>query len=55
MGMPGFVVDIIIEMYVAYIEGRLDAAEPRTPNTTTPTSLAEFARTALVPAIRANL
>ena len=55
MGMPGFVVDIIIEMYVAYIEGRLDAAEPRTPNTTTPTSLAEFARTTLVPAIRANL
>jgi uncharacterized protein YbjT (DUF2867 family) len=55
MGMPGFVVDIIIEMYVAYIEGRLDAAEPRTPNTTTPTSLAEFARTALVPAIRADL
>jgi uncharacterized protein YbjT (DUF2867 family) len=55
MGMPGFVVDIIIEMYFAYIEGRLDAAEPRTPNTTTPTSLAEFARTTLVPAIRANL
>jgi uncharacterized protein YbjT (DUF2867 family) len=55
MGMPEFVVDIIIEMYVAYIEGRLDAAEPRTPDTTTPTTLAEFARTTLVPAIRASL
>jgi len=55
MGMPEFVVDIIIEMYVAYIEGRLDAAEPRTPDTTTPTTLAEFARTTLVPAIHASL
>ncbi len=55
MGMPEFVVDIIIEMYVAYIEGRLDAAELRTPDTTTPTTLAEFARTTLVPAIRASL
>jgi uncharacterized protein YbjT (DUF2867 family) len=51
MGMPDFVVEIVIEMYVAYIEGRFDAAEPRTPDTTTPTTLAEFARTTLVPAI----
>jgi len=51
MGMPDFTVEIIIEMYVAFREGRLDQAEPRTPDTTTPTTLAEFARTTLVPAI----
>jgi len=51
MGMPDFIVEIILEMYVAFREGRLDQAEPRTPDTTTPTSLAEFARTTLVPAI----
>jgi uncharacterized protein YbjT (DUF2867 family) len=55
MGMPNFVVEIIAEMYVAFREGRLDPAEPRTPDTTTPTTLAEFARTTLVPAISAKL
>jgi uncharacterized protein YbjT (DUF2867 family) len=54
MGMPDFLVEIILEMYGAYREGRLDQAEPRTPNTTTPTTLAEFARTALVPAVKAK-
>jgi uncharacterized protein YbjT (DUF2867 family) len=54
MGMPDFVADIILQQYVAFREGRLDPAEPRTPNTTTPTTLAEFARTRLVPAILAN-
>jgi len=48
MGMPDCIVEIILEMYVAFREGRLDQAEPRTPDTTTPTSLAEFARTTLV-------
>ena len=55
MGMPDFIVEIILEMYVAFREGRLDQAEPRTPDTTTPTTLAEFARTTLVPAIGAQL
>jgi len=54
MGMPDFIVEIILEMYVAFREGRLDQAEPRTPDTTTPTTLAQFARTTLVPAIRAR-
>ena len=53
MGMPDFLVDIILEMYGAYRDGRMDPAEPRTPDTTTPTTLAEFARTRLVPAIKA--
>jgi hypothetical protein len=38
MGMPDFVVEILIEQYVAFREGRLDSAEPRTPDTTTPTT-----------------
>ena len=51
MGMPDFLVDIILEMYGAYRDGRMDPAEPRTPETTTPTTLTEFSRTTLVPAI----
>lgn len=55
MGMPAFVIDMVLEMYGAFRDGRLDAAEPRTPETTTPTSLALFARTKLVPAVQAKL
>ena len=55
MGMPDFLVDIILEMYGAYRDGRMDPAEPRTPDTTTATTLTEFARTTLVPAINAAL
>jgi uncharacterized protein YbjT (DUF2867 family) len=55
MGMPDFLVDIILEMYDAYRDGRMDPAEPRTPDTTTPTTLAEFARTKLAPAVHARL
>jgi len=54
MGMPGFVVEIIMEQYVAFREGRLDPAEPRTPETTTTTTLAEFSREVLVPAIKGS-
>ena len=53
MGMPDFVVDIIMEQYAAFRDGRLDSAELRTPDTTTPTTLAEFTRAKLMPAIRA--
>jgi uncharacterized protein YbjT (DUF2867 family) len=55
MGMPDFVVEIILQQYSAFREGRLDPAEPRTPNTTTPTTLAEFSREVLVPAINRSL
>ena len=54
MGMPGFVVEIIMEQYVAFREGRLDPADPRTPETTTTTTLAEFSREVLVPAIKGS-
>jgi uncharacterized protein YbjT (DUF2867 family) len=53
MGMPDFVVELIMEQYDAFRDGRLESAEPRTPDTTTPTTLAEFTRTTLIPAIRA--
>jgi uncharacterized protein YbjT (DUF2867 family) len=55
MGMPDFLVENILEQYVAFRDGRLEPAEPRTPNTTTPTTLAEFARDVLVPAIKRSL
>src|SRR5260370_243765 len=54
MGMPDVVVEIIMEQYVAFRGGGLDPAEPRTPDTTTPTTFAEFVRTTLVPAISAK-
>ncbi len=50
-GMPGWMVDLYAEMYGAIVDGRMDAAEPRTPQTTTPTSLAEWAREVLKPAV----
>jgi uncharacterized protein YbjT (DUF2867 family) len=56
-GLPDFLTDTFSEMYQAIVDGRMAAAEPRSPETTTPTSLAQFAREALVPALsqaRAN-
>lgn len=50
-GLPDFLTDIFSEMYQAVVDGRMDAAEPRTAATTTPTSLAAFAREALAPAL----
>jgi uncharacterized protein YbjT (DUF2867 family) len=53
MGMPGFVVDLFAEMYQAILDGRMDPAEPRTAESTTPTTFASFAKTVLRPAIEA--
>jgi uncharacterized protein YbjT (DUF2867 family) len=50
-GMPDFVADMYIEMYGAIIDGRMDAAEPRSAETTTPTSLLTFARATIRPAL----
>ncbi len=50
-GMPPFLVDIYAEMYAAIPEGRMDAAEPRSKESTTPTTLAQFAREVLKPAV----
>ncbi|MCP3145213.1 NmrA family NAD(P)-binding protein [Pyxidicoccus xibeiensis] len=51
VGMPAFAVDLYIEMYGAAIKGGLDPAEPRSAQTTTPTTLAQWAREVLKPAV----
>lgn len=50
-GMPDFVVTLYAEMLDGFVTGRTDPAEPRTPETTTPTTIAEFAREVLKPAL----
>ncbi|SEN11181.1 Uncharacterized conserved protein YbjT, contains NAD(P)-binding and DUF2867 domains [Stigmatella aurantiaca] len=53
-GMPAFLVELFLEMYAAIPEGRMDAAEPRTAETTTPTTLAHFAQDVLRPQLAAS-
>ena len=50
-GMPDFMVELYAEMLDGFITGRMDSAEPRSTETTTPTDLASFARAALRPAL----
>ncbi|WP_223633486.1 NmrA family NAD(P)-binding protein [Corallococcus sp. EGB] len=50
-GMPAFAVDNFVEMYGALLDGRMDPAEPRSKETTTPTTLAQFASTVLKPLV----
>ncbi|RKH59616.1 NmrA family NAD(P)-binding protein [Corallococcus aberystwythensis] len=50
-GMPAFAADTFVEMYGAILDGRMDPAEPRSKETTTPTTLAEFASTVLKPVV----
>jgi len=52
-GLPAYVADAYVEMYTAMGSGVFQQAEPRTPETTTPTTLARFAADTLVPAIEA--
>jgi uncharacterized protein YbjT (DUF2867 family) len=49
MGASPSTADAMIEMYAAWDSGRLRPEEPRTPATTTPTTLAEFAAQVLKP------
>lgn len=51
MGIRPNTADLFIEMYEAMSTGRLESAEARTAETTTPTSLAEFARETMKPLI----
>lgn len=51
-GMPEFLINLYAEMYQAMQDGRMSCSEPRTPHTTTPTSLAAFVRETLAPAIQ---
>jgi uncharacterized protein YbjT (DUF2867 family) len=41
--------DLMLEMYSAVETGRLRPSQPRSPETTTPTTLAEFARQVMLP------
>jgi uncharacterized protein YbjT (DUF2867 family) len=50
-GVPAWMADIFAEMYGGIGEGRMDPAEPRSAQTTTPTSLAQWAREVLKPAV----
>ena len=50
-GLPDFVADMYAEMYSAILAGRMDAAEPRSAETTTPTALLTFARETIRPAV----
>jgi hypothetical protein len=45
-------VDTQLEMFDAIESGRLVVVEERTPRTTTPTSMAAFARDTILPAVR---
>jgi len=50
MGIPEFRVTQLTEMYTAFLSGRAFTAEPRTPETTTPTTLQEWAEAVFKPA-----
>jgi uncharacterized protein YbjT (DUF2867 family) len=50
-GLPEFAADLYAEMYQGLIDGRMDVAEARSSETTTPTDFATFAREAVRPAV----
>ena len=52
-GLPAFVADLLADMYRGFREGRMVRAEPRSPETTTPTTLRRFAFEILKPAVDA--
>ncbi|NOK16223.1 NmrA family NAD(P)-binding protein [Corallococcus carmarthensis] len=50
-GMPSWMAATFVEMYGAVLDGRMEPAEPRSKETTTPTTLAEFASTVIKPVV----
>jgi uncharacterized protein YbjT (DUF2867 family) len=52
-GLPAFVADLLAEMYQGCREGRMTPAEPRSTDTTTRTTLRQFAEEVLRPAVQA--
>lgn len=52
-GLPPSMVDLLCEMYSGLRAGLMERAEPRSADTTTPTSLRDFAREVLRPAVAA--
>jgi uncharacterized protein YbjT (DUF2867 family) len=53
-GIPGSFANLLLEMYAALNVGCMDRVQPRTAATTTPTTLLEFARQVLKPAVDAQ-
>ncbi len=51
LGLGQSVIDALIEMYQAIESGHMSSAEPRTPETTTPTTLADWAAEVMAPMI----
>lgn len=51
-GIPGFVVDLMVEMLGGGLKGLMVPAEPRSAETTTPTTFATFAAEVLAPALK---
>jgi uncharacterized protein YbjT (DUF2867 family) len=54
-GMPSFFVDLLDDMYTGLHEGRMDRTQPRSAETTTSTTLLEFSRQVLKPAVDAAM
>jgi hypothetical protein len=54
-GIPSEVVEYIGELYTEEVAGRADHIEPRSAETTTKTSLLEFSRNVIKPAVEAAL
>jgi uncharacterized protein YbjT (DUF2867 family) len=52
-GLPPYIAELLGDMYTGFREGRMERAEPRSAETTTRTSLLEFSRNVLKPAIEA--
>ena len=51
-GVPAHVATLLAELYQGVRDGRVSRAEARSAETTTPTTLAEFAREVMLPAAR---
>ena len=52
-GVPGYFVEYLMDMYTEQTAGRCDPAEPRTAETTTKTTMLEFSRRVIKPAVEA--
>ncbi|HWN69667.1 MAG TPA: NmrA family NAD(P)-binding protein [Haliangium sp.] len=50
-GFPDFVAKLFTDMYSAILSGKMVPAEPRSAETTTPTTLEQFARDVVAPAV----
>ncbi len=54
-GMPEHAATLLAEMYAGFASGAMRSAEPRSKETTTPTSLLQFAAALLKPAVEAEV